>query len=101
MKGSKVALTKKGEKPSLPVCFVAGASAGAGFWGVFYPLETIKSRIQVCACVLPKVAPPPTAHIPHYTQYNISLPLLLLLLVLYIASILLPMEAGLRKEYFQ
>lgn len=44
--GTKKALTKPGEEPSLPVCFAGGASAGAGFWGVWYPLETIKTRMQ-------------------------------------------------------
>ncbi|CAM9692395.1 unnamed protein product [Laminaria digitata] len=44
--GTKKALTKPGEQPSLPVCFTGGASAGAGFWGVWYPLETIKTRMQ-------------------------------------------------------
>ncbi|CAM9299290.1 unnamed protein product [Ascophyllum nodosum] len=44
--GTKKALTKEGELPTLPVCFLAGASAGAGFWGGFYPLETIKTRMQ-------------------------------------------------------
>lgn len=45
-KGTKKALTKPGEVPSLGKCFLAGASAGAGFWGVYYPLETIKTRMQ-------------------------------------------------------
>ncbi|CAM9837183.1 unnamed protein product, partial [Phaeothamnion confervicola] len=34
------------EQPTLPTCFVAGGAAGFGFWGVFYPLETIKTRMQ-------------------------------------------------------
>ncbi|CAM9388823.1 unnamed protein product, partial [Discosporangium mesarthrocarpum] len=42
----KRSLTKAGEQSSLPACFVAGGSAGAGFWGVWYPFETIKTRMQ-------------------------------------------------------
>ena len=45
--GTKQAFTKKGEQPSLPTCFAGGAAAGAGFWGVWYPLETLKTRMQV------------------------------------------------------
>lgn len=44
--GTKQALTKPGQEPSLPVCFVGGAAAGAGYWGLFYPLDTIKTRMQ-------------------------------------------------------
>ncbi len=44
---TKQALTPKGQQPSLPTCFLGGAAAGAGFWGVWYPLETIKTRMQV------------------------------------------------------
>mmetsp|Transcript_2208 Transcript_2208/g.2945 ORF Transcript_2208/g.2945 Transcript_2208/m.2945 type:complete len:289 (+) Transcript_2208:96-962(+) len=43
---TKAALTKKGEDPSLGTCFVAGGAAGFGFWGIWYPLETMKTRIQ-------------------------------------------------------
>ena len=45
--GTKQAFTKKGEQPSLPTCFAGGAAAGAGFWGAWYPLETLKTRMQV------------------------------------------------------
>lgn len=45
--GTKQTLTKPGQEPSLPTCFVAGAAAGAGYWGLFYPLDTIKTRMQV------------------------------------------------------
>ncbi|CAM9474788.1 unnamed protein product, partial [Hapterophycus canaliculatus] len=44
--GTKQYFTKPGELPTLPVCFAGGAAAGAGFWGVWYPLETIKTRMQ-------------------------------------------------------
>ncbi|CAN0035697.1 unnamed protein product [Pylaiella littoralis] len=44
--GTKQAFTKPGEQPSLPACFAGGAAAGAGFWGVWYPLETLKTRMQ-------------------------------------------------------
>ncbi|CAM9114948.1 unnamed protein product [Chrysoparadoxa australica] len=43
---TKKAFTKEGETPSLPVCFLAGGSAGFAFWGLLYPLETIKTRMQ-------------------------------------------------------
>ena len=35
-------------KPSLFACFIAGGVGGFSFWGTFYPLETIKTRLQVC-----------------------------------------------------
>lgn len=39
--------TDEGQQPTLTTCFLGGAAAGAGFWGVWYPLETIKTRMQV------------------------------------------------------
>lgn len=45
--GTKQAFTKKGEQPTLATCFAGGAAAGAGFWGAWYPLETLKTRMQV------------------------------------------------------
>lgn len=64
------ALTKKGEQPSLPICFVAGASAGAAYWGPFYPLEAIKSRMQVRLRLLHKMIPCPTTITPHRVLCN-------------------------------
>jgi len=32
--------------PPLYICFIAGAVAGVSFWGPWYPLETIKTRMQ-------------------------------------------------------
>eukprot|EP00953_Heterococcus_sp_UTEX-ZZ885_P019691 10991-Heterococcus_DN1.PRE.3 len=43
---TKAALTPVGAEPTLGTCFVAGGAAGFGFWGLWYPLETIKTRIQ-------------------------------------------------------
>ncbi|KAL6052491.1 Carrier protein YMC2 [Balamuthia mandrillaris] len=49
-------LTKRGltppdqKLPSLSACFVAGGAAGFAFWGVFFPLDTIKTRMQTDAC---------------------------------------------------
>jgi solute carrier family 25 carnitine/acylcarnitine transporter 20/29 len=39
-------LTPEGQTPSLFTTFVAGGLGGFGFWGVVYPLDLIKSRIQ-------------------------------------------------------
>ncbi|CAM9633417.1 unnamed protein product, partial [Scytosiphon promiscuus] len=44
--GTKQALTKPGEQPTLLTCFAGGAAAGAGFWGFWYPLESIKTKMQ-------------------------------------------------------
>jgi len=46
---TKRALTKKGEKPTLLTFFFAGGSAGFAFWGVWYPLDIIKTRMQIDA----------------------------------------------------
>jgi len=32
--------------PPLYICFLAGAFAGLSFWGFWYPLETVKTRMQ-------------------------------------------------------
>ena len=42
----KRALTPAGERPSRGTLMLGGAAAGFGFWGVFYPLELIKTRMQ-------------------------------------------------------
>uniref|UniRef100_A0A6B2LCD6 Mitochondrial carrier protein n=1 Tax=Arcella intermedia TaxID=1963864 RepID=A0A6B2LCD6_9EUKA len=42
-------LTKKGEKPTLSTIFLAGGAAGFGFWGIWYPLDIIKTRLQTDA----------------------------------------------------
>lgn len=39
-------LTPEGQLPSIPTCFLAGGAAGFLFWGCFYPLDIIKTRIQ-------------------------------------------------------
>jgi solute carrier family 25 carnitine/acylcarnitine transporter 20/29 len=43
---AKKALTPEGETPSLLSCFIAGGFGGFSFWGVFYPLETIKVSLS-------------------------------------------------------
>lgn len=40
------ALATPGQQASLGVCFVAGGFAGFCFWGVIYPTDIIKSRMQ-------------------------------------------------------
>jgi len=42
-------LTPKGKKPTLFVCFLAGGAAGFGFWGLWYPLDIVKTRMQTDA----------------------------------------------------
>jgi len=42
-------LTPKGEKPTLTASFLAGGAAGFGFWGLWYPLDIIKTRMQTDA----------------------------------------------------
>lgn len=44
---TKKVLTPEGQMASLATCFVAGGAAGFGFWGLMYPFETIKTRMQV------------------------------------------------------
>jgi len=39
-------LTPTGQVPTLTTCFFAGAAAGFGFWGLVYPLELVKTRLQ-------------------------------------------------------
>jgi len=45
----KQTLTPKGVKPSLLTAFLAGGAAGFGFWGFWYPLDIIKTRMQTDA----------------------------------------------------
>lgn len=40
-------LTKEGERPSLLSSTIAGGCAGGAFWGPAYPLEVIKTRLQM------------------------------------------------------
>lgn len=98
IKGVKVALTKKGEQPSLPVCFLAGSSAGVGFWGLFYPLEIIKSRMQVRAhgCCLESHLPPTDPNTPPYGAPPAAV--VFALIVLYITSKFFPAEAWSKKK---
>jgi len=42
----KQKLTKKDEKTTLLTAFLAGGAAGFGFWGLWYPLDIIKTRMQ-------------------------------------------------------
>jgi solute carrier family 25 carnitine/acylcarnitine transporter 20/29 len=42
-------ITPAGYPPSLFGTFVAGGWAGFGFWGIFYPLDVIKTRMQTDA----------------------------------------------------
>jgi len=42
-------LTPPGQQSSLWACFLAGGVGGFGFWGVVYPLEIIKTRMQTDA----------------------------------------------------
>eukprot|EP00164_Ancoracysta_twista_P006506 GFYU01009063.1.p1 GENE.GFYU01009063.1~~GFYU01009063.1.p1 ORF type:complete len:298 (-),score=82.20 GFYU01009063.1:201-1094(-) len=42
----KQVMTPPGEKPSTQVMFLSGAAAGFAFWGLNYPLELIKTRMQ-------------------------------------------------------
>jgi len=42
-------LTPKGEKPTLLTTFLAGGGAGFSFWGLWYPLDIIKTRMQTDA----------------------------------------------------
>src|SRR5687768_4949818 len=46
---SQRALTKPGERPSLFATFLSGGWAGFGFWGIFYPFDVIKTRMQTDA----------------------------------------------------
>lgn len=39
-------LATKGEHPTFGQNFIAGATGGIGFWGLIYPVEIIKTRIQ-------------------------------------------------------
>jgi len=39
----------KNEKLPLYVAFLAGGAAGFGFWGFWYPLDIIKTRMQTDA----------------------------------------------------
>jgi len=45
----KKALTPKGQRPSLTTTFLAGGAAGFAFWGMWYPLDIIKTRMQTDA----------------------------------------------------
>jgi len=45
----KRSLTPKGEKPTLLTTFLAGGGAGFAFWGCWYPLDIIKTRMQIDA----------------------------------------------------
>jgi solute carrier family 25 carnitine/acylcarnitine transporter 20/29 len=45
----KRSLTPAGEKPTLLTTFLAGGGAGFSFWGVWYPLDIIKTRMQTDA----------------------------------------------------
>ena len=40
-------LTPEGEKPSLLASFAGGSLAGLGFWATVYPLEMVKTRMQM------------------------------------------------------
>jgi len=42
-------LTKPGERPTLGATFLSGGWAGFGFWGIFYPFDLIKTRMQTDA----------------------------------------------------
>lgn len=39
-------LTEPGQKPTLLTTCISGGAGGFGFWGILYPLETIKTRMQ-------------------------------------------------------
>lgn len=43
---TKSYFTPPGEVPSLAVCFLGGAVAGFLFWGVYYPLDVVKTKMQ-------------------------------------------------------
>jgi len=45
----KKSLVPKNEKLPLYVAFLAGGAAGFGFWGFWYPLDIIKTRMQTDA----------------------------------------------------
>jgi len=48
--GTNRFLSKPGQKePSYFSCFIGGGVSGFGFWGLLYPLEIIKTRIQADA----------------------------------------------------
>jgi len=38
-----------GEPSPLPVCFLAGGVAGFSFWGLIYPFDVVKTRLQTDA----------------------------------------------------
>jgi len=42
----KRSLTPQGQLPTLTTCFLAGGAGGFGFWGLVYPIELIKTRLQ-------------------------------------------------------
>jgi len=46
---TKQALSSRDQVTPMWVNFLAGGAAGFGFWGLFYPLDIIKTRIQVDA----------------------------------------------------
>lgn len=46
---AKQTLTPKGETPTLAATFLSGGWAGFGFWGIFYPFDVVKTRMQTDA----------------------------------------------------
>jgi len=46
---TKRKLTPEGHATNLLIAMVAGGVAGFGFWGLFYPLDIIKTRMQTDA----------------------------------------------------
>jgi len=42
-------LTPNGQTPSLASTFLCGGWAGFGFWGIFYPFDVVKTRMQTDA----------------------------------------------------
>jgi len=46
---AKTWVTPAGQQPSLFGTFLAGGWAGFGFWGIFYPFDVIKTRMQTDA----------------------------------------------------